>query len=181
MCYEKASDHLHLTTYLSVKQKLVNKMLEKRSLRVKGVLMSVLVSVQNPELMSPAGTFPDLCPSLSPQDPHRPRSPSRRCASRSSSPSLRCPTSSVNQQTSSEVRPHFSFFLPPSSAPRFPTASISYPRLVFLFLSPSFPPTAGFGLQAGRPRPCLHFAGTRARPPASVHACKTSQSAGIVH
>lgn len=120
MCYKKASDQLHPTTYLSVKQKRVNKMLEKRSLRVKGVLMSVLVSVQNPELMSPAGTIPDLCPSLSPQDPHRPRLPSRSCVSRSSSPSLRCPTSSVNQQMSSEPRPHLSFFPPSIQCASFP-------------------------------------------------------------
>lgn len=158
-------------------------MLEKRSFRVKGVLMNVLVSVQNPELMSPAGTFPDLCPYWSPQDPHRTRWPSRSCVSRSSSPSLRCPTSSVNQQMSSELRPRFSFFLPPSSGPRFPTASISYPRLVFLFLPPSSPslPSHRWVRAAGRKSSSVFTFCRDACTPASLRARVQNVPAGIVH
>lgn len=102
--------------------------------------MRVLVSVQSPELVASAGTFPDLCPFASSQDPHLPHSLSRSLVSSASSWSLRCSTSSVNQQISSELRmPHLSFFLPPSSVSRFSLLASSYPRLPFLFLPPSLP------------------------------------------
>lgn len=99
--------------------------------------MRVLVSVQSPEPVASAGTFPDLCPFASSPDPHLPHSLSRSLVSRVSSWSLRCSTSSVNQQISSELRPHLSFFLPPSSVSRFSLLASSYPHLLFLFLPPS--------------------------------------------
>lgn len=142
--------------------------------------MRVLVSVQSPEPVASAGTFPDLCPFASSPDPHLPHSLSRSLVSRASSWSLRCSTSSVNQQISSELRPHLSFFPPSIQCLSFLTVSIILPSSS-LPLPPSLPPSAGFGLQAGSPRTCLHFAGTRARPPAYVHGCKTLQPARLVH
>lgn len=111
--------------------------------------MSVLVSVQSPELVSRVGIFLDLCPFPSSQHPNLSRSTRRSFVSRASSRSLRCSTSSVNQQISSELRPHLSpFSLPPSSVSRFSLLASSYPRLLFLVLC--LPPSHCWVRSAGR-------------------------------
>lgn len=94
------------------------------------------MSVLSPELASRVETFADLCPLASSQNPHLPHSPSRSVVSRVSSQSLRCSTSSVNQQISSELRSHLSFFPPSVQHLSFLTVSIIFPSS-----SPPLPPS----------------------------------------
>lgn len=135
------------------------------------------MSVLSPELASRVETFADLCPLASSQNPHLPHSPSRSVVSRVSSQSLRCSTSSVNQQISSELRSHLSFFPPSVQHLSFLTVSIIFPSSSPP-LPPSLPPSHCWVRSAGRKSSYVFTFCRDTRTPISLRARVQNVTAG---